>query len=225
MSQHTVRQGVLPENPANCLSALTLYARGLATGQDLLLRMNDGGWRSQNVRRWLADADEVDRRVIARCTGPTLDLGCGPGRLAAALAAQGTVALGVDISARAVNLARRRGSVAVRRDVFAPLPGEGRWSWALLVDGNIGIGGRPQRLLRRVRQLVRRGGAAIVEVCAEDVEVCGEARIAVAGMTSRPFPWAQLGAPALRRSAAATGWRPVQTWDDGGRRFVLIRKA
>ena len=31
----------------------------------------------------------------------------------------------------------------LRRDLFAPLPGEGRWHHVLLADGNIGIGGDP----------------------------------------------------------------------------------
>ncbi|HSE69715.1 MAG TPA: hypothetical protein VLA97_03080, partial [Nocardioidaceae bacterium] len=28
--------------------------------------------------RWRADADRVDRRLLAHCHGPTIDLGCGP---------------------------------------------------------------------------------------------------------------------------------------------------
>jgi SAM-dependent methyltransferase len=205
-------------------SALSVYGHALATGHDLVLQM-PGGRRVHSVRRWLAEADAVDRRALARCTGPTLDVGCGPGRLTAALAARGIAALGVDISARAVHLARSRGAVAIRRDVFAPLPGEARWSWALLLDGNIGIGGRPERLLRRIGELVRRGGCSVVEVCAEDIEVSGSARIAVDGVVSRPFPWAELGASGLARAAATTGWRPARTWDDGGRRFVLLSRT
>ena len=42
----------------------------------------------------------------------------------------------------------RRGGAALRRDVFAPLPGEGRWYTALLADGNVGIGGDPVALLQ-----------------------------------------------------------------------------
>ena len=43
-----------------------------------------------------------------------------------------------------------RGVAAIRRNVFDALPGEGRWRTALLADGNIGIGGDPAALLRRL---------------------------------------------------------------------------
>ena len=71
-----------------------------------------------------------------RCSGcvqgPTIDLGCGPGRLVARLIERGVPALGVDQSATAVGLARRSGAPALRRDVFEPLPGTGRWQTVLL---------------------------------------------------------------------------------------------
>jgi hypothetical protein len=48
--------------------------------------------------------------------------------------------LGVDSSATAVEMTRRRGGTAICRDLFAPLPAEGSWEQILLTDGNIGIG-------------------------------------------------------------------------------------
>ena len=36
-----------------------------------------------------------------------------------------------------------RGATVLQRDIFGPLPGEGRWGTALLFDGNVGIGGDP----------------------------------------------------------------------------------
>ena len=50
-----------------------------------------------------------------------------------------------------------RGVAALLRDVFDPVPGEGRWETALLADGNIGIGGDPVALLERVRHAGRPG--------------------------------------------------------------------
>ena len=91
----------------------------------------------QRVTRWLREADAVDRRLLAGCAGPTLDVGCGPGRLIAALTAHGIPSLGIDISLEAVISTRARGGAALRRDVFAPIPGEGRWPWVVLADGNI----------------------------------------------------------------------------------------
>ncbi len=114
---------------------------------------DDDGWvtlrhgidqvERHHVRRWSRDADAVDLQLVDACTGPTLDVGCGPGRLTAALARRGTPALGIDVCAEAVSQARLRGAAALRRDVFDPVPGEGRWHWVLLADGNIGIEGRP----------------------------------------------------------------------------------
>jgi hypothetical protein len=72
-------------------------------------------------------------------------------------------ALGVDQSATAVALARRSGAPALRRDVFDPLPGTGRWHTVLLADGNVGLGGDPWRILRRAGELLRQGGRCLAE--------------------------------------------------------------
>lgn len=183
-----------------------------------------GGVQMQHVDRWLADADPVDLRLLDRCTSPTLDLGCGPGRLVAALTRRGVPALGVDVSARAVALARARGAAALRRTVFAPLPGEGRWVHALLIDGNIGIGGDPGRLLRRVTSLLAAEGSLLVEVSTGDVDRRGAARLRLPGGTvGQPFPWADLGVRALSRVAGEAGWRIEEHWVDAGRAFASLR--
>ncbi len=116
------------------------------------------------VDRWSAAADEVDRLVVARCEGPVLDLGCGPGRMVRALSEAGVAALGVDISAEAVRRSLAGGGPALRRRVELPLPGEGRWGSVLLVDGNIGLGGDVARLLARCVELVAPGGLLLCEV-------------------------------------------------------------
>lgn len=72
--------------------------------------------------------------------------------------------LGIDVVPEAVALTRERGASALVRDVFAPVPGEGWWDTALLANGNIGIGGDPVTLLRRVHALLLPGGRAVVEV-------------------------------------------------------------
>jgi SAM-dependent methyltransferase len=191
------------------------------------LHFDDGTRHRQDVGRWIADADPVDARVLDRCTAPTLDLGCGPGRLVAALARRGIPALGVDISAQAVALTRARGAAAIRRDLFDRLPGEGRWNHGLLIDGNIGIGGDPARLLHRLAAVLAPGGQVLVEVAAEDLDHRGWVRLARQdGTLSHPFPWAVLGAPALSRAAADTGWRVGEQWRDGGRAFTaLLRRG
>ena len=54
--------------------------------------------------------------------------------------------------------------MARRCSVFGAVPRSGRWDTALLVDGNIGIGGGPVPLLRRVAELLAPGGQGLVEV-------------------------------------------------------------
>lgn len=187
-------------------------------GGDLVERHHTG--------RWLWDADPVDLRMLSHCTGATIDIGCGPGRLTVALAHLGLPALGIDISAEAVRHARARGATALQRDVFTRLPGEGRWRWAVLADGNIGIGGDPVRLLERIGALVVPDGAVAVEVHPEEIDHRGTSRLRLPDDTLGPeFPWAAVGARALTDAAAAAGWQVDLVWRDGERRFVTMRRA
>lgn len=101
------------------------------------------------VHQWFRAADASDGLLLDRCEGPTVDIGCGPGRLAEELAERGHVVLGIDIVHEAVRLTRGRGVAALVRNVFEAIPGEGRWNSALLADGNVGIGGDPEALLSR----------------------------------------------------------------------------
>ncbi|MEU7476150.1 class I SAM-dependent methyltransferase [Lentzea sp. NPDC042327] len=143
------------------------------------------------VARWHADADDGDDVLLDACTGPTLDVGCGPGRLVAALLARNVQALGVDVSPVAVRRTTDRGGLALRRDVFDLLPGEGRWQHVLLADGNIGIGGDPAALLLRVRQLLRTGGTVVAEVETPGSGLTrGQARVRAGGEPGPWFPWA-----------------------------------
>lgn len=124
-----------------------------------------------------------------------------------------------------MRLTRERGAAALRRDVFAPLPGEGRWSHAILLDGNIGIGGDPARLLRRAAALVEPGGTVVVEVEPAARGVHREAvRVRAASGTSVWFPWAHVGSDALDDLAAAAGLRLARRLDHSGRRCAeLVR--
>ncbi|MFC8194521.1 class I SAM-dependent methyltransferase [Streptomyces sp. NPDC060006] len=206
------------------------YSEALATGRGpLFLRRTDGWLMPLEVERWCATADTADMKVLDHCEGAVLDVGCGPGRLVAELAARGRPALGVDVSEAAVARTVRLGGQALRRSVFEPLPGEGRWDTALLIDGNIGIGGDPAALLRRMSQLLNQEGLLLVETVPDgdvDERVTVHVVHLAAGThgTAGPhFPWARLGTPPLLRLATRAGWRPERQWTAGGRSFVALR--
>ncbi|WP_124438530.1 methyltransferase domain-containing protein [Streptomyces sp. NL15-2K] len=202
------------------------YTAALRTGQGpLFLRRADGWLLPLEVERWCADADMADLEVLRRCEGAVLDVGCGPGRLVAALGGRGRRVLGIDVSEAAVACTVRLGGQALRRSVFDPLPGEGRWGTALLIDGNIGIGGDPRALLDRMAQLLLPGGLLIAETV-PDLDLDERVQVHVTdarGAAGTPFPWARLGTPALLRHAGGAGWRSVDQWAAGGRCFVALR--
>ncbi|MFD3624488.1 MULTISPECIES: methyltransferase domain-containing protein [Streptomyces] len=202
------------------------YADALRAGRGpLFLRRADGWLLPLDVERWCAEADAADLDVLRRCEGPVLDVGCGPGRLVAALGTQGRRALGIDVSEAAVAHTVRRGGQALLRSVFDPLPGTGRWGTALLADGNVGIGGDPGVLLDRLTRLLRPGGLLIAET-APGPDVDERALVQITGLHGTPgtaFPWARVGTPALLRHARAAGWRADDRWSAGGRTFVALR--
>lgn len=203
------------------------YAAALRTGRGpLFLRRADGWLLPLDVERWCARADPVDLEVLDRCEGAVLDVGCGPGRLVAELAARGRIVLGIDVSEAAVARTLQLGGRSLRRSVFDPLPGEGRWDTVLLMDGNVGIGGDPRALLARVAALLAPGGLLIAETAEADVDERAEVQVVDvtdARTAGSPFPWARIGSAALLRHAGAAGWRAAAQWTSGGRRFVALR--
>ncbi|MGW0787862.1 class I SAM-dependent methyltransferase [Streptomyces sp. NPDC002911] len=205
------------------------YARALSQGRGpLFLRRKDGWLLPLDIERWCGDADAADLSALRRSEGPVIDIGCGPGRLVAALAARGHRALGIDVSEAAIGRTQRIGGPALRRSVFELLPGEGRWGTALLIDGNIGIGGDPRALLRRVAAVLAPGGLLIAEAAPLDVDEQVQVRLddgsGHAG-AAPPFPWARVGVSALLGYAPPEDWKPVDQWEADGRPFLALRRA
>jgi SAM-dependent methyltransferase len=202
------------------------YARALRT--DGRLRLTDLGRPdadvTMDVGRWNAAADRVDRSLLDDVDGPVIDIGCGPGRMLVAAAALGIPSLGVDVSADAVAIATRSGGRAVQGSVFDTVPDEGRWDTALVLDGNIGIGGDPAALLERCRDIVRVGGRVVVETHIDrTADRTYQARVVdTDGHASAEFPWAEVGLDALRRYAAAVGLTTRSSWTAAGRSFCEL---
>jgi SAM-dependent methyltransferase len=158
------------------------------------------------THEWTAGVDASDRALLAHCQGSTLDIGCGPGRMSEALAVAGLPVLGIDVVPEAVRQTRSRGVQALRRSVFDPLPGEGRWGTALLADGNIGIGGDPVALLERARRLVAADGRIVVDVAPWGTGVVTRhVWLETAHGRSGQFPWTVVGADAIQAVAHAAG--------------------
>ncbi|MGQ0744411.1 MAG: class I SAM-dependent DNA methyltransferase [Acidimicrobiales bacterium] len=178
------------------------------------------------VERWMGVADAEEASLLDSLPGPVIDLGCGPGRLVTYLAGRAKPALGVDSSAVAVALARRRGAAVLERDLFDPLPGEGRWAAALLFDGNLGIGGNPRRLLARCHDLLMPGGLLSAEVAPPGTATRRvTAQVEAAGLRGTAFPWAQVSATdvgALARRGRLDLLRLDQM--PSGRWFALCRR-
>ena len=181
-----------------------LYDRALA-GERCWVRHDDGTVRALGVRHWLggrgADAS-FDRAVVDLCHGPTIELGCGPGRLVAELIRRSIPALGVDQSEIAVAMARRNGATVLHRDVFEPLPGTGSWHTVLLADGNVGLGGDPRRILHRAGELLRRGGRCLAELDPTTTGVRAQWVRLESRHTIGPwFRWASVGLDGVERLA------------------------
>ena len=178
------------------------------------------------VTRWRDDPNSADELLLTACVGPTLDVGCGPGRLVDALVQRGVIALGVDVSPVAVELTMARGAPALCRDVFDRIPGEGRWRHVLLADGNIGIGGDPVALLRRVRELLRPGGSVLTEL---DPPGTGlrrqQVRLSSVDSSGGWFDWARVGPDGLDRTATEAGLDIQWLNERGGRWFAELQRS
>ncbi|HYI58129.1 MAG TPA: DUF2064 domain-containing protein [Microlunatus sp.] len=176
--------------------------------------------------RWSRSADPVDEMVVLRCEAPVIDIGCGPGRMVAALQQSGRAALGIDISRTAIALGSRRGGQLLHRGHTDPLPGEGRWGTALLLDGNIGIGGDPVSLIGRCCELVGAGGLIICEL--DPDPACEEVyQLVLSGQRhhSAPTPWVSIGLAGIQRIAVGLDLIMAEEWRAGGRAFVSLRTA
>lgn len=207
------------------------YAHALRGAGELLF-LRDSRSRTEapvtmDVSRWNADADAADLSLLASVRGPVLDIGSGPGRMVRAARDLGLAALGIDVSRAAIAHARELGGTFARVSVFEAVPRAGWWQTALLVDGNVGIGGDVPELLARCAELLRSTGEIVVEVDGRpDHETRYLAEVVDgSGRRSDTFPWAEIGRDRLARHLPGLGLELVEHWQVGERSFCRLARA
>jgi hypothetical protein len=93
----------------------------------------------------------------------------------------------------------------------------------LLADGNIGIGGDPEALLRRCHELLAADGRLHAELARPGSRSwSGAARLRNEAGTAGPFRWAQLAADDLAVVAQAASLRVLDTWTEADRWFATM---
>ena len=207
------------------LNKAALHAAGDGPPHEGLLRRADGRVEPLPLARWLGPVDDADAEVLERVEGSVLDIGCGPGRHVAELQKAGHPCLGIDLSPVAVEITRGRGADAFRGSVFEHVPDAGAWDTALLLDGNIGIGGEPATLLERARELLAPSGAVLAELDPPGSRTgVTRIRLEAPGIVSEWFPWAHVSVGTVAEVAAEAGLEPDWTLRSGGRWFTALRR-
>jgi hypothetical protein len=108
--------------------------------------------------------------------------------------------------------------------VFGEVPRAGTWRTALLLDGNIGIGGAPAALLRRARELLAPGGAVLLELDGPGAPSRRiRARLEAPGVVSEWFAWASVGVDGIGALAAEAGFAAAAPTCAGGRWFAELQ--
>ena len=219
----------------SALPADLVYGRLLSTAAQHLegggpphqgrVRRADGRVEPLPLARWLGPVDDADAALLERVDGTALDIGCGPGRHVAELQRAGHPCLGIDLSPVAVEITRGRGADAFHGSVFEDVPDAGSWDTALLLDGNIGIGGEPETLLERCRELLTQGGAVLAELDPPGAWTgMTRVRLEAPGIVSEWFPWAQVSVDTVAEVAAEAGLEPDWTMRSGERWFMALRR-
>ncbi len=211
---------------------LQVYGDGLVRARerqrfpaDARLRLRDGTFVAVPLERYLGLPDAIDVELLRELVGPVLDVGCGPGRHLHELATRGVFALGVDLSPVAVELATGQGGRAIVASIFDELPGAGTWRSALLLDGNIGIGGVPSRLLARIETLLAPDGRLLVELDPPAAPTGSLlVRMETAEAFSTWFRWARVSVRDVDRLARSGGFQTERRWCRGGRWFAGLVK-
>jgi SAM-dependent methyltransferase len=133
-----------------------------------IIERDDGLINGAPVDHYLdepAEWPDHDRRALRLCRGAVLDIGSGAGRTAIELQRRGMAVTGLDVSAGAIAVARRRGlRDTVLNSVDEYAKGPIRYDTFLLLGNGLGLIGGPERapsFLAALADLARPGAQII----------------------------------------------------------------
>jgi SAM-dependent methyltransferase len=199
------------------------------------------GYLLAPFRKW----PSLDRRAMRYVRGRVLDLGCGAGRVAVHLQARGLDVVGIEVSAGAVEVCRRRGVRDVRRcaieDVDESL---GVFDTVVMLGNNFGLLGsesKARRLLRRFHRLTTDRARIVAQTfdphtLVDEVHraylernrgrgrLPGQHRLRVRyRMAATPwFDYLQVSQTELAELLEGTGWRLDGTLRDEGASYMAL---
>jgi hypothetical protein len=140
-----------------------------------------------------------------------------------ALIRRGISAFGIELTPAAARLARQQGAPLMEGSVFDDVPRTGEWLTALLLDGNIGIGGDPVGLLQRVGDLIAPDGRVLVELGPPGCDPARQhVRLEVEDTSGPWFPWTSVAADRIDLPAAEAGLGVRDLWQGAGRWFAEL---
>ena len=147
------------------LKAMDLFADALwkfyETGHATLRIERDDGYRSTEDIGWylttFRDFLPIEKQALKFARGRILDVGCGAGRHSLYLQNRGHRVTAIDVSPRAIELARTRGVQDARvASVCGRLPfRDGEFDTVLLFGNNLGICGTLPKFRRMLHELDR----------------------------------------------------------------------
>lgn len=215
-----------------------------------LTERDDGCIFASDAARYLSPPERMNplnRWALQQARGRVLDVGCGAGRHALALAGLGHEVIGIDPSPGAVEVSRARGVTAFRGSIAAPPPGIGEFDTLLMLGNNLGLLGRAELaadVLAALAALVRPGGRLVgsstdpsVQAGPEDVayqarnrergDLPGQLRIRIRdGLLSTAwFDYLMLSADELRELISGSPWSLADSASNIGHVAVLSRGA
>ena len=163
--------------------------------------------------------------VMSRRPSTVLDIGCGEGWLARALAQRGVRVTGVDVVPELIEQARAAGGGDFRTASFEQIAADGLGIKADVVVANFSLIGKDavDGLIHRVPDLLEKDGALIIQTL--HPVVANENESYVDGW--REGSWAGCG-PTFTRNAAPWYFRTLGTWirlfGDSGLRLAELRE-